>query len=89
MTRVFLSAVLAATVTTALPASANSSPMRENVKNQLPIWGFGDVDVDSLSSSQVVHINHLLHSNKSPSQIRGNIGAILGDSALTFFGIKR
>ncbi|EPX77244.1 hypothetical protein [Litoreibacter arenae] len=84
MKRLALIAILAAL---ALPAAANQTPMREHLKQELPIWGFGDVDVDSLTRAQVVHINHLLHSNKSPSQIRGNIGAVLGNSMInTLFG---
>lgn len=64
---------------------AETSPMREHLKQELPQYGFSNVDVDSLTSTQVAHINHLLHSNKSSSQIRGNIGAILGDSLLRLF----
>lgn len=74
-------------VAVALPAAASQAPIREHLKQELPTWGYSDVDVDGLTRAQVVHINHLLHSNKSPSQIRGNIGAILGDSLLkTLFG---
>ncbi|SFR33255.1 hypothetical protein [Litoreibacter janthinus] len=71
----------------AQPAAASQSPMRDHLKQELPTWGYADVDVDGLTRRQVVHINHLLHSNKTPAQIRGNIGAVLGDSLLkTLFG---
>ncbi|TDT73939.1 hypothetical protein BDE40_2718 [Litoreibacter halocynthiae] len=84
MKRLTLTALLTAL---ALPVAASQAPMREHLKQELPTWGYSDVDVDGLTRAQVVHINHLLHSNKSPAQIRGNIGAILGDSLLkTLFG---
>lgn len=84
MKRLTLAVLLA---TLALPAAASQAPMRDHLKQELPIWGYGDVDVDGLTRQQVVHINHLLHSNKTPAQIRGNIGAVLGDSFLkTLFG---
>ncbi|SDW65364.1 hypothetical protein [Litoreibacter albidus] len=86
MKRLILTATLAAL---ALPAAASQSPMRDHLKNELPTWGYSDVDVDGLTRAQVVHINHLLHSNKTPAQIRGNIGAVLGDSLLkSLFGRK-
>lgn len=77
-----LTALLLAAVAVPATATASTTPIRESLKGELPIWGFGDVDVDGLTRAQVIHINHLLHSNKSPSQIRGNIGAILGDSLI-------
>lgn len=79
MKRLTLVAILTAL---ALPAAASQAPIREHLKQELPTWGYADVDVDGLTTAQVAHINHLLHSNKSPAQIRGNIGAILGDSIL-------
>ena len=79
MKRLTLAAILTAL---ALPAAASQAPIREHLKHELPTWGYADVDVDGLTTAQVSHINHLLHSNKSPAQIRGNIGAILGDSIL-------
>ncbi len=79
MKRMTLTAIV---VALALPAAASQAPIRDHLKQELPTWGYRNVDVDGLSRAQVVHINHLLHSNKSPSQIRGNIGAILGDSLL-------
>lgn len=83
--RPIITAVMLAAL--AAPALASQTQIRDHLKNELPIWGYADVDVDGLTRAQVVHINHLLHSNKSPSQIRGNIGAILGDSMLkTLFG---
>jgi hypothetical protein len=84
MKRLTLTAIA---VALALPAAASQAPMRDHLKHELPTWGYSNVDVDGLTRRQVVHINHLLHSNKTPAQIRGNIGAILGDSILkTLFG---
>jgi len=84
MKRLTLIAIL---TTLALPAAASQTPIRDHLKQELPTWGYTDVDVDGLSSTQVAHINHLIHSNKSTAQIRGNIGAVLGDSIFkTLFG---
>lgn len=74
--------IFAAALALALPATAQTSS-RANLENALPMWGFKDVNVQQLSSVQVAHINHLIYSNKSPSQIKGNIGAILGDSIIS------
>ena len=83
MTRILLTAAF---VVFALPAlSYGQAQLRDSLKTELPQWGFKNVDVDGLSAAQVAHINHLLHSNKSTSQIRGNIGAILGDSIFKLF----
>lgn len=85
MTRLILTSLVAALLAASGPASANTTPMRQHLKNELPTYGFKDVDVDGLTNVQVAHIHHLLHSNKSPAKIRGNIGAILGDSILNLF----
>ena len=73
---------LAVSLVAPLQARDAQASVRDHLKQTLPTYGFRDVDVDSLTSSQVMHINHLLHSNKTTSQIRGNIGAVLGDSFL-------
>lgn len=73
----------------ASPAVAQSTltPLQASVAAELPNYGFEDVDVTTLSSGKLAHINHLLHSDKSVAQIRGNIGAVLGDSLVrTLFG---
>lgn len=83
MTRTILTAAL---ILCAVPALGyGQAQIRDHIKDELPLWGFKDVDVDGLTAAQVAHINHLLHSNKSTSQIRGNIGAILGDSIFKLF----
>lgn len=66
----------------AVPAAASDpqSSVKTNLARELPKYGFDDVDLDTLSNSKIMHINHLIHSNKSVAQIRGNIGAVLGDS---------
>jgi len=67
----------ALTITLVATAAQARDPSREHLKQVLPTYGFKNVDVDSLSNVKVAHIRHLLHSNKSPAQIRGNIGATL------------
>lgn len=85
MTRTILMTLTAVTLTLGTLAPANASQLRDHLKHELPTYGFKNVDVDGLTSTQVAHIRHLLHSNKSPAQIRGNIGAILGKSAIKLF----
>lgn len=65
-------------------ASANIglNQLQQTVANELPIYGFDDVDVASLSTAQLHHINLILFSGRSNARIRGNIGAVLGDSLL-------
>lgn len=72
---------------TAANARSDLTPLQASVAAELPNYGFHDVDVTDLSSGKLAHINHLIHSNKSVAQIRGNIGAVLGDSLIkTVFG---
>ncbi len=81
--------LIAAILAAPLPALAQPklTQLQASVAAELPHYGFRDVDVTTLSSGTLAHINHLLHSDKSVAQIRGNIGAVLGDSALkTLFG---
>lgn len=70
----------------ALPGTASANTgldqMQRTVANELPIYGFGDVDVAALSTAQLHHIHLILFSGRSNAQIRGNIGAVLGDSLL-------
>lgn len=63
--------------------------LRTNVAQNLPFYGFQDVDVDSLTTHQLLTINHLLHSSRSTNSVRAQINATLGNSVLTLFGIKR
>jgi hypothetical protein len=80
-----LAAILALALCASAPAMArdNLTPIQADVASQLPNYGFHDVDVRSLSSGKLAHIHHLLYSNKSVAQIRGNIGAVLGDSLIS------
>ena len=77
----YLLLVLAITLPAPLLA-AELSPAQKSVANELPFYGFEDVDVTALSPAQLSHIQLILFSKRSASQIRGNIGAILGDSLL-------
>ncbi len=71
-------------VSCAGPVTANNglTPLQADVARELPKYGFTDVDVTSLTPAQIGHIKHLLYSNHGTARIRGNIGAILGDSIL-------
>jgi hypothetical protein len=62
--------------------AAGLSPAQQSVANELPLYGFDDVDVTALTTAQLSHIQLILFSHRSAAQIRGNIGAILGDSLL-------
>ncbi len=78
--------VLLVILSLALPAGAFANTgldqLQQTIANELPIHGFDDVDVTELSTAQLHHIHMLLFSGRSAAQIRGNIGAILGDSLL-------
>lgn len=50
---------------------------RANIARDLPHYGYRDVDVRSLSTSQVAQIDHLIHSGRSNNAIRGLIGSTL------------
>ncbi len=71
-------------VTLAAPVYADEplTHLQRTVSTELKTYGFKDVDVRSLSSGQIAHIHHLLYSDRGVAQIRGQIGAILGDSLL-------
>ncbi|WP_127561870.1 hypothetical protein [Nioella ostreopsis] len=56
-----------------------------SVEQELPNYVQG-VDVRSLSAGQVASLHHVLHSNRSPSRIRGQIIAILGGLDELLFG---
>jgi len=80
--------VLFLTLILSLPAAALANDgltqIQRAVANELPTYGFNDVDVTQLTTSQLSHIHVILFSNRSNAQIRGNIGAILGNSLLNF-----
>ena len=62
------------------PSSAPAAALvgqRADIARELPFWGYHDVDVTALSTGQVAHISHLVHSSRSQSEIRNQIGATL------------
>ena len=63
---------------------AASNQLAEEVSRILPQYGFTNVDIDSLNSAQLAQIKHLAGSNKGVGTIRGQIGAVLGNSILGF-----
>lgn len=80
--RIASAAVIAAALAAPLSAETPLTPLQQDVASELPNYGFNDVDVRSLSPAQIAHIKHLLYSNQSVAKIRGNIGAVLGDSLI-------
>lgn len=56
-----------------------------SVEQELPNYVQG-VDVRSLSAGQIASLHVVLHSNRSPSRIRGQIIAILGGLDVLLFG---
>ncbi|GFE65028.1 hypothetical protein [Litoreibacter roseus] len=80
MKRTSLTVVLAFLAGTG--AAVANSQLEASVARELPRYGFADVDVSRLSTGQLAHINHLLHSNRGTSEIRGLIGAVLGKSVI-------
>ena len=59
---------------------AGRAQLQNAVAQELPVYGFRDVDVRDLSTLQLTQINHLVNSSRSASRIRGGIGVVLGDS---------
>lgn len=57
--------------------SGGLTGQRAEIARELPLLGYRDVDVRRLSRAQVAHIAYLLHSDKSPGDIRGHVGVAL------------
>ncbi|MEM7472483.1 MAG: hypothetical protein AAF340_14125 [Pseudomonadota bacterium] len=82
----FLAATgLAVTLATPSWAERPLDTLEASVATELPNYGFKDVDVRDLSTGQIAHIHHLLYSGKGVADIRGQIGAVLGDSLIRSF----
>ncbi len=74
----FLAATgMAVTLAGPLYAQENLTQLQKSVAHVLPQYGYADVDVTQLSSSQLAQINHLAGSNKGHGDIRGSIGAVI------------
>ncbi len=72
-------------VSLAGPVTADgTSQLERSVATILPQYGYADVDVSSLNSAQLAQIKHLAGSNKGQGEIRGQIGAVLGNSIIDF-----
>ena len=67
---------LALAVATPVPA-APSEQLRRAVELDLKRYGFGDVDVDRLTSAQLAAI-HAIANEKRPNGARGQIRSVLG-----------
>ncbi|MBM2575242.1 hypothetical protein JQC91_02895 [Jannaschia sp. Os4] len=62
------------------PSQQRAAPLtgaRANIAQQLYQYGYGDVDVRRLTTSQVAQINYLLHAGRSGGDTRALIGAAL------------
>lgn len=70
-------------VSLAGPVAANDQLANE-VQNILPKYGYTNVDISELNSAQLAQIKHLAESNKGVGTIRGQIGAVLGNSIINF-----
>ncbi|MEM9433236.1 MAG: hypothetical protein AAGA12_04890 [Pseudomonadota bacterium] len=73
---------VALAVSTPVVAQDNLESIKADLAIELPRYGYKNVDLDSLSTVKIMHIRHLIYSNKSQSQIRGHIGAVLGRSLI-------
>lgn len=72
-------------VSLAGPVTAGgTSQLERSVATILPQYGYSDVDVSTLDSAQLAQIKHLAGSNKGQGDIRGQIGAVLGNSIIDF-----
>jgi hypothetical protein len=84
-----LAAVLAAGLGTSASAQQGQSVSgpRQHIERQLPYYGFRDVDVSKLSTSQVVQIYTLMHSPRSQGDKARLIRSALGRGLTgTLFG---
>jgi hypothetical protein len=77
MTRSAILAVVAALLAGA-PTGAEASQVREALARELPLYGFRDVDVGRLTTSQVVQIYTIMHSPRSQGDKRRIIRSALG-----------
>ncbi|WGH79830.1 hypothetical protein [Jannaschia ovalis] len=76
------------------PASAQTggvANIRVHLAQELPIYGFRDVDVSRLSSSQVLQIEQIIHSGREDSNIRSRIATVIEGGLLQrlIFGERR
>lgn len=77
-------ALAAALMALSGPAVANApmSSARVHLAQELPVFGFRDVDVRRLSPSQVVQLEHVIHSGRDSGNIRWQIDTILNGGLL-------
>ncbi len=74
MIRILVAAILAASV--AAPAAA-ASQLRRSVALELPRWGYGQVDIDRLTSGQVAQLHHIMASDRTHSDKAALIKSVL------------
>lgn len=73
-------------VTLAGPATADTglTQLQLSVARILPTYGYHNVDVKKLNTSQLAQIKHLAHSNRGQGHIRGSIGAVIRNRIVNF-----
>lgn len=71
-----LAAMLAAT---AAPVAATPQ-LRLLVEQELPSWGYSDVDVSQLTTAQVAQLHHIMHSDRTHSDKLQLIRSVLRGS---------
>ncbi|WP_298295746.1 hypothetical protein [uncultured Litoreibacter sp.] len=82
----FLAATgMAVSLAAPVAAEGNLTQLQKSVSTVLPTYGYADVDVTKLNSSQLAQINHLAGSNKGHADIRGSIGAVIENRIVKFF----
>lgn len=78
MFKLVSAAVFAAITLLPATAYADRTPLEQSVARELPRYGFKDVDVDQLSSSQVAALYMLVHGKRSHGDKRALIKSTLG-----------
>jgi hypothetical protein len=89
MTSRFLAALAFAALLSGLPAAGQAqqamSQLQLSVAHELPRYAPG-VDVMSLSTGQLAALHAVLYSDRTESDIRAQVGSILGGLDVLLFG---
>ncbi len=82
----FLAATgMAVSLAAPVAAADDLTQLETSVSRVLQTYGYGDVDPRQLNSAQLAQINHLAGSSKGHADIRGSIGAVIGNRIVKFF----
>jgi hypothetical protein len=80
ITHIAYIAVAAALMSEPALARSGLTQGQASAKHALAQYGYGEVDVTTLNSSQLAQIHYLVGSSSGTGRIRGQIGAILRQS---------